>query len=88
MVTIEHTSPEVGLPTKAPTRGHIATLLQCVGSSRKQVGMRVGRDLVGGIETIEMGDVTVFITGIVGIDEPLLQLTIAANLHGRKLGKG
>ena len=39
MVTIKHTSPEVYLPTETPSRGHITTLIQGIGSSCKQFRM-------------------------------------------------
>ena len=42
MVAIEHTRPEIDFPAQAPSRGHVATLLQRVSSSSKEVGMSVG----------------------------------------------
>ena len=87
MVTIKHSCPEIYLPAQAPTRGHIATLCQRCGSSREQFRMLVGRNLVRRIESIEMGDVTMLVPRVVGINQPLLQLTILANLHRREIGQ-
>ena len=50
--------------------------------------MTVGRDLVRWVKSVEMADVAVLVARIVGIDKPFLQLTIAPDLHRRKLGEG
>ena len=47
--------------------------------------MGVGGYLVGGVETVEVGDMTVFILRVVGIDKPFLQLSVTSDLHGRQL---
>ena len=52
MVAVEHTSPEIGLPAKTPARRHVATLLQRGGSGSKQFRMRIGRNLVRGVESV------------------------------------
>ena len=88
VVAVEHTRPEVDLPTQTPTRCHIATLVQRIGSSGEEVRMRIGRYLIRGIETIEMGDMTVLVLGVVAINHPLLQLAIATNLHRRQAFQG
>ena len=54
MVTVEHTCPEVRFPTETPTCGHITTLFQGVGSCREQFGVGVRRNLIRGIESIEV----------------------------------
>ena len=81
MVAILHARPEIDFPPQTPARGHVAALLQRIGSSGEQIGMSVGRYLVGGIEAIEMRDVTMLVLGIITVPQPLLQLTIASNLH-------
>ena len=81
VVAIEHTRPEVYLPAQAPARGHIATLGERGGSCGKEFGMGVGRDLIGGVKAVEMRDVAVVVLGVVGIDEPLLQLSVLPYLH-------
>ena len=84
MVAIEHACPEIGFPPQAPSCGHVASLQQGVAGSGKELRMLVGRYLIGGIESIEMRDVAVLVLGVVGILEPLLQLSVTAYLHGRK----
>ena len=39
MVAIEHTCPEIRLPSQTPTRSHITTLVQRIRSSGKEFGM-------------------------------------------------
>ena len=85
MVPVEHARPEVGLPAQAPARGHVATLAERVGSRREQIRVGVGRNLVRGVESVEVGDVPVLILRVVAVDEPLLQLAVTANLHRRQL---
>ena len=72
MIAVEHAGPEVNLPAETPASGHITALFQGVGSCRKQFGMAIGRYLVRGVEAVEMGDMTVLVFRIVGIDEPFL----------------
>ena len=50
--------------------------------------MTVWRNLIGGIETIEMGDMTVLVFRIIPILQPFLQLTISSYLHRRQLADG
>jgi len=88
MVAVEHSCPEICLPSEAPSGSHVASRLEGDGGCREEVGMAVGRDLVGGVEAVEMRDVAVLVLGIVGIDEPFLQLPVAAYLHGWELGEG
>ena len=84
MVAVEHTGPEVDLPAETPARGHVTTLVQGVGGGGEEVGVGVWRDLVRGIEAVEVGDVTVLVLGVVAVLHPLLQLAVTAYLHGRE----
>ena len=84
VVTIEHTRPEIDLPSQAPTCCHVTTLIQGISCSSEEVGVSVGGHLVGGIESVEMRDMTMLILGIVGILKSLLQLSMTTYLHGRK----
>ena len=86
VVTVEHTCPEVGLPAETPSRSHVATLVQGICSGGKEVGMAIRRNLVRGVKSIKVRDVTVLVLRVVTVDEPLLQLTVAAYLHGRQVG--
>ena len=72
MIAVEHAGPEVDFPSETPASGHVTTLLQGVGSCCKQFRVIVRRYLVRGVETVEMGDMTVLVFRIVGIDEPFL----------------
>ena len=72
VVAVEHAGPEVDLPTETPARSHVTTLVQSVGSSREEVGVGVRRNLIRGIESIEVGDMAVLVLGVVTILHPLL----------------
>ena len=85
VVAIEHTSPEIYLPTQTPTCSHISTLVQRIRSSSKEFRMRIWRDLVRRIQAIEMRYMSVFVLWIIGINHPLLQLSVTSNLHWRQL---
>ena len=88
MVAVQQTSPQIGLPPQAPTCCLVTTLCQCGGSSRIQVGMRKRRYLIGGVQPIEVRHMTMLVVGIVTVPQPLLQLTMLTNLHGRQLSEG
>ena len=88
VVAVEHARPEVDLPAQTPASGHIAALLQGIGCSREKFKVAEGRNLVGRIEAIEVGDVAVLVLGIVTVDEPLLQLAVLAYLHRREFFEG
>ena len=88
VVAVEHASPEVGLPSQAPSRRHVASLVQRIGSGSEEVGMTIGRDLVRRIQAVEVGDVAMLVAWVVTVDEPFLQLSVAANLHGWEIGYG
>ena len=86
MVTVLHTCPEINLPAQTPARGHIATLLQGDGSGTEEFRMTIGRNLIAGIKSVEMGDVAVFVLGIITVNKPFLQLSVLAHLHRRQQG--
>src|SRR5574344_1568876 len=54
MVAIEHTSPEIYLPTNTPTSSHVATLQQCVTSCLEKLGIERRRYLIALIETTNL----------------------------------
>ena len=88
VVAIEHTCPEIYLPTDAPSRSHVATLDECVAGSLEEKGRLGGRNLVARIEPVEMRYMTVSILWVIGIHKPLLHLVMTAYLHGRQKGEG
>ena len=51
----------------------------------EEFGRAQSRNLIGGIESVEMGKMTVVVLRIIDIVEPFLQLSPAAHLHGRQL---
>ena len=88
MVAVEHAGPEAYLPAQTPSGGLVAAIGQRLLGSGKEFVVAVGRDLVGGEQSIEVGDMSVVHIATVSVDEPLLQLLPAAYLHGRKLVEG
>ena len=85
MVSVKHTGPEVGLPSKAPSGGLVSALDKGYPCGVEQF-RRAWIDLVGRIESVEMGNVPVLVLGIVHILDPLLELSVLAHLHRRKFG--
>ena len=83
MVTIEQTCPQVDFPSGRPSCSFVATLDECCFNSLEQCRLAVRRNLIAGIQTISMRDVTMLVVGIVGILQPFLQLSVAAYLHRR-----
>ena len=51
----------------------------------EELGRAESRNLIGGIESVEMREMAVVVLGIIHIVEPFLQLSPAAHLHGRQL---
>ena len=88
MVAIQQPGPEIDFPPKAPAGGHVATLPQRRGGCLEQFGMTVGRNLIGGIQTVKVGHVPMLVGRVVSVNEPLLQLPVAAHLHGSQTRDG
>ena len=82
MAAVEHTCPEAYLPSEAPSCGLVTTVGQGLFGCGEEFVVVVGTDLVGGKESVEMGDMPVLPLTAIGIDEPLQELLAAANLHG------
>ena len=49
MIAVEHTSPEVYLPSNTPSRSHVATLDKRVACSLEELGIEIRRNLIAGI---------------------------------------
>ena len=87
MVAIEHTCPEVRLPSQAPSCCHVATLGQCGGCGMEKLRMREWGDLVGWIQAIQVRNVTMLVLWVVAIYQPFHQLSILSYLHRWNLRK-
>ena len=81
MVAIQHTGPEVCLPSQAPSCGLVSTLPQRIGCRMEKLRMRIWGDLIGWIQTIKMRDVAMLIMRVIGIHQPFLQLSVLSHLH-------
>lgn len=88
MIAVKHTCPEADFPAEAPARGSIAAVGQCLLGSGEEFVMAVRRNLVRGEQTVEVGDMAMFLFAAISIDKPFLQLLAAANLHRRHFGEG
>ena len=88
MSAIEHTCPETDLPAKAPSRSLIATVGERLLGSGKEFVVAIGRNLIGGEQSVEVGDMAMMLLAAIGIDKPLLQLLPTTYLHRRNLFKG
>ena len=84
MGAVEHTCPETDFPSETPSRGLVTAVSQCLFGRCEEFVVTVGADLVGGIQPIKMGDVTVMGVAAVSVDKPLLKLFATADLHGWK----
>ena len=50
--------------------------------------MGIWGNLIRGIESVEVRDMTMLVFRIITVPQPLLQLSVTSNLHGRQLLKG
>ena len=84
VVAVKHTRPEVHLPADAPARSLVSALQQRVLCGLEQRRVLVRRNLVAGVKSVQVGYVAVLVAWVVNVLKPLLQLVVAAHLHGRQ----
>ena len=82
MVSIEHARPKVDFPADAPPRCLVAALFQRGMCGLEKFRLTEWRNLVAGIQAVEVRDMTVLVARIVHVLQPFLQLTVPAYLHG------
>ena len=84
-VSVTQTSPEVYLPSTAPTGTLISTTVQGHPAGFGKLGGGLRRNQVSRMQAVEMGNVAVVHIHFLIIFQPFLQVSFLTDLHGRKL---
>ena len=85
MIAVAETRPEIDLPGQTPARSFVAPLQQRLPGGFHQVGRFVPRNVGAGVNAPEVRYMPVRVSRVVDILQPLLQLSVLANLIGRNL---
>jgi len=85
MVAIEEACPEVDFPRQAPSRTFIAPEEERLAGGFHQFRGAVPGNFATRVDGPEVGDVAVFVVGIIFVFHPFLQLTVPADSVGGDL---
>ena len=83
-VSVTQTSPEVYLPSTAPTSTLVSTTVQGHPAGFGKLGGKLRRNQVSRMQAVEMGNVAVVYIHFLIIFQPFLQVSFLTDLHGRE----
>ena len=86
-VSVTQTSPEVYLPSTAPTSTLVSTTVQGHPAGFGKLGGKLRRNQVSRMQAVEMGNVAVVYIHFLIIFQPFLQLIVTPYLHRSHFGK-